>query len=135
MDTKEVLALRSRRQEDYQKDMDAIERVLRMLSEGAPVKVNGRSEESIVERPPIASDTISPSKAVRESMEFVPESFTINDVRAFLKERYPTVDTSAAVLSPALRRIASDGIINTERVGSGSTPTIYIKVARQRTNL
>ena len=115
--------------EEYQKDMDALERVLRMQSAQAgltrePKPVSQAAVPQVAANP---QSPASPSKGVRRSIDSMPSQFTIIDVRGYLSAHFPTVDQSAASLSPTLRRLVAQGVIAVVEVGSGSKPTTYRK--------
>jgi hypothetical protein len=134
MDIKEVIALKNRRQEQHELDMEAIERVVRMLSESSESEAIKKAEIKLFQddTPPPAAPRTTPvptSKAVRESIKYMPELFTIAEVRDYLREIHPTVPLGAAIISPALKRIESDGLIATVETGKGSTPTKYRRVS------
>ena len=118
--------------EEYQKDMDALERVLRMQA-GQPQASSERVETQPL--PPAATPSgnlpISPSKAVRDGLIHLPLQFSINEVREYLAQHWPSVTRKADSLSPILRRMVDDKIIAVAEKGFGSNPTRYRKISTQ----
>ena len=122
--------------EEYHKDIEAIERVTRMLAGRKRASVATGIAGADQSKTPVQSGSnnksgCSPSKAVRASIGALPEKFTIIHVRKYLSDHFPDVDQSAASLSPTLRRLVGDKIIEVNQLGSGSKPTEYRKLSNQ----
>ena len=131
MDIREIEELRRTREAEYRKDLEAIDRVMRMLAPQAPVKQpvdTTAIRQTLTELRQEGAEldfSRSPAFAVRSSLSVVPENFSIEDVRAYLKTHFPSIETTAANLSPALARLAKQGLIEPIKKGSGKVPTIY----------
>jgi hypothetical protein len=139
MDIHEIEELRRRSEEEHRKDMEALDRVMRMMKlapaagpvvDAAPAGRPADSPEPKIASPASNESTPdglrSPSVAVRKALRYVPDSsFTLFDVRAYIEKNFPLVDTSAANLSPTLARFAKQGTIEIIKKGAGSTPTVY----------
>ena len=122
----------------FNKDMEAIERVAKMLKSTPlpipppppaktlpkPENDSHKAEQGIL----LNGELSSPTAAIRESYPTLPNEFSLLHVRAYLSKHHPGIDTGAGTLTPSLKRMAKQKMIEVAVAGSSNAPTIYRKL-------
>jgi hypothetical protein len=128
MDKQEVLDLKARRKAEYDKDMEAIDRVLGLLGTPAPQEDAGAATP--MDAGEGTGNRTGFRDLVRQYKDELPQEFTKYDVKKLATAHGFAGDVVENSLLGMMRVLVKEEFATVKTVSSGRTAAIYAKVVK-----